>query len=235
MHMAAGSSTAAVLRESVEPGPRRRAVLELTVGYLLILMVIWTPRPWQARIYFVAAGFIVFATWRSWRDLHAMGWRSRNLWRSAWIMGAATLVSAIAIVCAERMGTLHAPPTPTLFVRRFVGYIIFACVQQFLLQDYFLLRLLDAGLRPRAAAIAAAILFALAHLPSPILTILTFIWGLIAAAWFLRYRSLYALAVSHIILGVTLAMCIPGPTIRNMRVGLGYLTYRPPHTHHLSH
>jgi membrane protease YdiL (CAAX protease family) len=233
--MAAGSIIAAVVPTSISPGDRRRPLLELILAYLLILTVIWTPRPWQARIYVLAAVFIVWATWRSWAGWGAMGWKGRNLLRAAWIILAAVVVSAVAIVCAWRLGTLHAPLTPALFVQRFLGYIIFACVQQFLLQDFFLLRLLGAGLRPRNAVIAAAAMFALAHLPNPILTGLTFIWGLAAAAWFLRYRNIYALAVAHVVLGVTVAVSLPGPTIRNMRVGLGYLTYRAPHSHHLNH
>ena len=233
--MTAASSAAGAVRASIGPGDRRRALFELAVAYLLILTVIWTPRPWQARIYFIAAGFIVWATWRSWVGLEAMGWRHRNLLRSAWIIGAAALVATLSIALATHIGTLHVPRTPTQFMGRFVGYIIFACVQQFLLQDFFLLRLLKAGIPQQGAVFAAASIFALAHLPSPILTVLTFIWGLTAAAWFLHYRSLYALAVAHVILGITLAICIPGPVVHNMRVGLGYLTYRAPQVHHLSH
>ena len=227
--MAAASSTAAAVRESTGPGGRGRALFELVTAYLLILAVLWTPRPWQARIYFVAAAFVAWATWRSWAGWHAMGWSRRHLLRSAWIIGAAAGVATVAIACAARIGTLHIPLTPTLFVRRFIGYIVFACVQQLLLQDFFLLRLLQAGLAPRNAVFAAATIFALAHMPSPILSVLTFLWGLAATAWFLRYRSLYALAIAHVILGVTLATCIPGPVVRNMRVGLGYLKYQPPH------
>ncbi|HEX6497047.1 MAG TPA: CPBP family glutamic-type intramembrane protease [Acidobacteriaceae bacterium] len=228
--MSAGSSTAATVQASSGSDERRRAVVELTIAYVLIQAVLWTPRPWQARIYFVAAAFVAWATWRSWAGWNAMGWSRRNLLRSAWIIGAAAAVAAVAIACAARIGTLHVPPTPTLFVKRFIGYIIFACIQQFLLQDFFLLRFLAAGCAPRIAIFAAATIFALAHMPSPILSVLTFLWGLAAAAWFLRYRSLYALAIAHVILGVTLATCIPGPIVRNMRVGLGYLKYLPPHS-----
>lgn len=233
--MAAGSSAASAVGEPTVSTCRRRAAVELTVAYLLIQAVLWTPRPWQARIYVVAAAFIAWATWRSWAGRAAMGWTTRNLLRSAWIVGAAALVAGIAIACAARIGTLHVPPTPTQFVGRFIGYIIFACVQQFLLQDFFLLRFLEAGLAPRIAVFAAATIFALAHMPSPILAVLTFIWGLAAAAWFLRYRNLCSLAVAHVILGTTLAISIPGPVVRNMRVGLGYLTYRAPQSHHLNH
>jgi hypothetical protein len=233
--MATGTSTVAAAREADGSNRAASALFELVTGYLLILIVIWTPRPWQARIYLIAAAFILWATWRSWPGVAAMGWRRANSLRSAWIVVAAAAVSALAIVCAWRFGTLHAPSTPSLFVGRFVGYIIFACVQQFLLQDYFLWRLLGAGLTPRSAVLAAAALFSMAHLPSPILTMLTFIWGGIAAAWFVRYRSLYSLALAHAILGITVAICVPGSTIHNMRVGLGYLTYHSPHLRHLSH
>jgi membrane protease YdiL (CAAX protease family) len=81
--------------------------------------------------------------------------------------------------------------------------------------------------RPRAAALAAAVIFSLAHLPNPILTVVTFVWGLLACLIFLSYRNLYVLAVAHAILGITVAMSVPGPVIRNMRVGLGYLKYDP--------
>jgi len=83
----------------------------------------------------------------------------------------------------------------------------------------------------RYAAIVAASIFAVAHLPNPILTAVTLIWGLVACFVFLRYRNLYTLAITHAILGICLAISVPGPVIRNMRVGLGYLTYP---RHHLA-
>jgi hypothetical protein len=233
--MAAVTSTTAISGGSAALRDRRRNLLELVIGYILILTVIWTPRPWQARIYFAAAVFIVWATWRSWFGRKAMGLSASNLTRSSWIIAAAGVVAAVAVLCASHFGTLHAPLTPSLFVQRFAGYILFACIQQFLLQDFFFLRLLHILQRPGTAIFAAAAIFSLAHLPNPILTVLTFVWGLAASAWFLRYRSLYTLAVAHVLLGTALAVSVPGPTIHNMRVGLGYLTYRAPHAHHLSH
>lgn len=236
MHMAPGASRSAeAVDTSAVRRARRQAIFEITTGYLLILVVIWTPRPWQARLYMMAAAFIVYATWRSWPGTRALGWTSRNLVRASSILLVVAVIAVASACFAKQLGTLHAPPSPRQFVYRFLGYIIFAGVQQFLLQDYFLLRLLRAGLKPKSAAITAAGIFALAHLPNPILTALTFVWGLTATLWFLRYRSLYAIAISHMILGITLAITVPGPIVRNMRVGLGYLSYRPPGSVHLSH
>jgi hypothetical protein len=45
-----------------------------------------------------------------------------------------------------------------------------------------------------------------------------------------RYRNLYPLMMAHAILGITVALTVPGPVVHNMRVGLGYLTYLP-HRH----
>jgi membrane protease YdiL (CAAX protease family) len=225
-------TTVSETQSSLAAGRRRRYLLELVVGYALILTVIWTPRPWQRTIYFIAAAFILSATWLSFPGLKAMGLRPSNLARSLWIVGATLVAAALSIVLAGRIHTLNPPASPTLFVKRYVGYILFACVQQALLQDYFLLRLLRLMRSQRSAVLGAAALFSLAHLPNPILVATTFVWGLIACLLFLRYRNLYALAVAHAILGVTLAMCVPGPVIRNMRVGLGYLTY---HSHRIDH
>jgi hypothetical protein len=75
----------------------------------------------------------------------------------------------------------------------------------------------------------AAGIFSIAHLPSPILTPITLIWGFAACLIFLRYRNLYPLAMAHAILGISIAITIPGHVDHNMRVGLGYLTYKHAH------
>jgi membrane protease YdiL (CAAX protease family) len=82
----------------------------------------------------------------------------------------------------------------------------------------------------KSAALLAAVLFALAHLPNPILTPITLFWGFAACLLFLHYRNLYPLAMAHAIVGIAIAITVPGPVVHNMRVGLGYLTYhRHPH------
>jgi membrane protease YdiL (CAAX protease family) len=213
-------------------GSKRRDLVELCVGYALILIVIWTPRPWQrllyiaTTIYLAAVLVISFAGWKQ------MGLRTANLARSSWVVGIALLGAAIAIVVAARMHTLQWPGGPMPFLRRYLGYAIWAVLQQVLLQVFFLARLLRLLRGPRTAALAAAAIFSLAHIPNPILTVGAFVWGLAACLLFLRYRNLYPLAVTHAILGITLAVTVPGPVIRNMRVGYGYLTYP---AHHLNH
>jgi membrane protease YdiL (CAAX protease family) len=105
-------------------------------------------------------------------------------------------------------------------------------MQQFILQIYVLLRLLRLGMNRTPAIALAAVLFAAAHIPNPVLITLTLIWGAVSCLLFLRYRNLYTLALAHGILGMTLAVTLPNHINHHMRVGLGYLEY---HNHHRPH
>jgi len=213
---------------------RTRDLVELAIAYALILLVIWTPRPWQKILWWVAAAALVAIASTSFEGLQAMGLRRENFFRSLWVVGVALLVAAVAVVLAVWLRTLHIPASPLLFIETYVGYIIWTFVQQLLLQCFFLSRLLRLIPNPKLAAGVAALIFAAAHLPNPILAPVTLLWGLAACLLFLRYRNLYTLAIAHAILGVTLAITVPGPVVHNMRVGLGYLTYSHAHKPALS-
>lgn len=208
----------------------RRDALELVLGYGLILAVIWTPRPWQRALYALAAVVLAGIMAMSFRTLADMGIRRRNFVRSLWIAAAALVLAAGLVGWAAARGNIRGGGTVGWYVARYWGYGIWALVQQLLLQDFFLrrmMRLLPG--RPTAAIVAAAGVFAAAHLPNPILTPMTLVCGVVACAAFLRYRNIWPLAIAHALLGATLAVTMPPPLIRNMRVGLGYLEY--PSTH----
>jgi membrane protease YdiL (CAAX protease family) len=194
------------------------------------MAVEWTPRPLQRVLWIVAVVGVALIVWKSFDSWQAMGFRAANFGRSLWIAGAALELAAVAIAVAARMHTLLVPGGALAFLATYCAYAIWAGVQQFLLQGVFLLRFLRLIPRPAAAALTASALFAVAHLPNPVLTPITFIWGFAACLLFLRYRNIYPLMIAHAILGITVAITIPGPVDHNMRVGLGYLTYDP-HRH----
>ncbi|MGA2807824.1 MAG: CPBP family glutamic-type intramembrane protease [Terracidiphilus sp.] len=212
---------------------RRRDFVELALAYGLILVVIWTPRPWQKLLWWVAAAVVATIACLSFDGLKAVGLRRANFLRSLWVAGLALLVAAVAVLLADRLHTLRLPAGLVAFIETYAAYALWAFVQQFLLQGFFLARLMRLLPGEKAAALAAATIFAAAHLPSPILTPVTLIWGFAACLLFLRYRNLYPLAMAHAILGIAIAVTVPGPVDHNMRVGLGYLTYT--RTHHAIH
>lgn len=207
---------------------RRRDLAELAVAYGLILAVIWTPRPLQKMLWWLAVAVLAVLIVTSWEGARATGLRGTNFLRSLWVVGAALVLAAAAIALSAHLHTLRDAGGPWHILSNYGAYILWAGVQQFLLQCFFLARLLRLLPRPRQAAGAAAGMFALAHLPNPILVVLTIVWGTLACLVFLRYRNLYPLAIAHAILGITVAVAIPGPVDHNMRVGLGYLKYRSP-------
>jgi membrane protease YdiL (CAAX protease family) len=221
---------------SVSGRSRRRDAMEIAVAYALILAVEWTPRPLQRVLWLVAVMGVALIVWRSFDGWQTMGFRAANFGRSLWIAGAAVTLAAAAVTLAARMHTLLAPGGPLAFVATYCAYALWSGVQQILLQGVFLLRFLRLIPRPAAAALVTSALFALAHLPNPVLMPITLVWGCAACLLFLRYRTIYALMIAHAILGITVAITVPGPVDHNMRVGLGYLRYDPnKHAHRMYH
>jgi hypothetical protein len=232
--MPENNSTGFIMGNSVAAARKRRDWIELCLGYGLILAVIWTPRPLQTVLYFATIAVLLAMFGRSFEGWTAMGLRATNLLRSFWIVGVALLLASIAVLFAIRLNTLHVPDGPVLFLKTYWGYAVWSFVQQILLLDFFLLRFLRLLPEKKSAVAATAGIFALAHVPNPILTSLTLLWGLGACLLFLRYRNIYPLAIAHAIFGICIAITVPGPVTHNMRVGLGYLQYRRYAHHHRS-
>jgi membrane protease YdiL (CAAX protease family) len=213
--------------ENLADHRKRRDRIVLFVTYGLILLAVWTPLPWQRFISLAALAWVMIVTWLSFDGSREMGLRGPGFRRSLWVAGAALLLAAAAVLVANRMQTLHAPASPVLFVQRYWAYTIWSFLQEFLLLNFFLLRLLRLLPGKNAAVLVTTVLFTIAHLPNPILTVLTLLWGWASCKLFLHYRNLYTLAMAHAILGISIAITVPGPVDHNMRVGLGYLTYNP--------
>lgn len=209
---------------------RRRDIAEIAVAYGLILAVIWTPRPWQSYLWWLAVIIVAFLSARSFQGRQAAGLRATNFLRSFWVVGVALVFAAVAVIISLRLHTLRFSGGPLLFVETYWAYAVWSGVQQFLMQCFFLRRFLRVLPTPWHAVFAATTLFAIAHLPNPFLTSVTIVWGMAACLIFLRYRNLWTLALAHAIFGITIAVAIPGPVHHNMRVGLGYLRYHRPGT-----
>src|SRR5262249_41901016 len=96
---------------------------------------------------------------------------------------------------------------------------------QYIQQAFFFARIEKITSNGRLAAVITAVLFGLAHLPSPVLAPVTLVGGWILSELFGRYRSLYPLAVAHGLIGLAIAVSVPDSIHHHMRVGLGYLRY----------
>ena len=209
---------------SVQPS-RSRDLIELILGYGVVVGVIWMPEYWQ-RIFtpfaFALTLLVVLARRRSGDEL---GLGARGFIPSLWILPAAVALSALSVFVAARLGTLH--PLYKADFTHISGYVLWTVYQQVLLQDYFMDRLLRLLSNESAAVILAGVLFAAAHLPNLVLTAATLVWGIVSCALFHRYRNLWALGLAQGLLGLCFAVCIPDGLHHHLRVGLGYLRYYP--------
>jgi membrane protease YdiL (CAAX protease family) len=205
---------------------RQRDWAELWIGYGLILIVVWTPNPWQRVLYWIAVVFIGVTAWMRRKQTRPNGFVFKGLLPSLWIVLVALAALFAAIAAAAHLHTLHRLYGPLPVVAHILAYAVWALVQQFILQVFVLLRLLRLEIRRWPAILLAAVLFAIAHLPNPVLVPVTLVWGVATSLAYLRYRNLYAIALAHGILGMGLAVCVPNAVHHHMRVGLGYLEYR---------
>jgi Type II CAAX prenyl endopeptidase Rce1-like len=204
---------------------RRRDLLELAVGYCLIMATIWTANPTQRALYWLAFAWIAGTSWARRDQWSSLGMGRKGLVASLWIPGVAILLSALAVFLAWRTGRLHPLHGNSPLAWHASNYIVWALMQQFILQSYFLLRLLRLLPSKALAVTIATVIFAIAHLPNPVLTPMTLLWGAISCVLFLRYRNIYSLGLAHGIMGLCVAITVPMAMHRHMRVGLGYLHY----------
>jgi Type II CAAX prenyl endopeptidase Rce1-like len=203
-----------------------RDLLELFVAYTLILLTLWTSGTTQRALMLTATIWIAATAVVSRHKDDLYGLRPVGLRRSWWIVLAAGFAAAVAVAISAHMGNLHLPSGFERHPWRASAYVFWSFAQQFILQDYFLLRLRRVVPNVFVAVGSAAFLFSLAHLPNPLLTIATLVWGIAACTLFVRYRDLYSLGLAHAIFGLTIAFTVPNAVHHQMRVGLGYLTYR---------
>jgi membrane protease YdiL (CAAX protease family) len=138
----------------------------------------------------------------------------------------AGLITAVFLLLLVNWAGGQIPANPTWFpnLQSARGYLVWALIQEFILQSFFFTRF-EELYGSSAAVWMAATLFAVAHLPNPVLTTATLLGALFFCEMFRRYRSIYPLAIVHAILGITIAFVAPDRLLHHMRVGIGYLRY----------
>jgi len=109
-----------------------------------------------------------------------------------------------------------------------VIYSAWGLFQQYILNAYFVNRLaeFEGNTRGQFVPLAAAILFALAHLPNWFLVVVTFAGGYICARLYLAHRSLYVLALAHGLAGFALLQVVPDSVTAHFVIGPRYFLHR---------
>ena len=198
--------------------------LQVGLIFALIMVAVWTPPGRVSTIVSLVATFCIL--WFAVRGRYSV--RELGLSRpgsGAMVILGSGILLIVAIVFAGWLLHDLGPAQPVPW-RRAWKYAIWALEQEFILQSFFFVRL-ESLLGSRRAVMAAALLFAAPHVPSPLLTGLSLIGGLLFCEMFRRYRNIFPLGLIHAAIGLTIAASLPDSLLHHMRVGLGYLLYRP--------
>jgi Type II CAAX prenyl endopeptidase Rce1-like len=202
---------------------RLRNLLEIGIVFCLILAAVWTPQGSLNAFFSIAAAACVVGFARSGE------WSAFRLGLTQPLAGVVYILFAGAVLCGVivllSIPLKAAGAGNVLPLSRSWQYAVWSLVQEFILQGIFFVRL-ESVLGSRRAVLSSATLFAVAHIPSPILTILSFCGGILFCGLFRRWRNLYPLGVIHAALGLTIAASLPDRWLHHMRVGIGFLTFR---------
>jgi len=197
---------------------------EIAIAYGLIEGALWTlgsARYWWS---LAAMVWIVGITIYRRPTLQGLGIWLGSFHKGLWIAGIAVLFAGVCLSLAGWAGTLHDySPDGSLAVRA-LGYFVWSFEQEFILQSFIFLRL-ELLVGSSRAVMLAAILFAIAHVPSPVLTCGSLVMAWMFCEAFRRYRNIYPLALAHWMIGLSLSLALPDFVARHMRVGLGYLRF----------
>jgi len=216
-----------VFRSSTTPSSLRvAAALEVPVVYAGILLYIWRwqfthPRAWMPLLAVVLLSHLLHRD--SLRSL-GLGWA--EFAKSARLilpLAAAILVPVTAYgILSGRLSAVAPQPNA---LRYFAGYAAWCCFQQYLAQSFFHTRLVEVVPNPHHRSLLVGVMFGAAHIPNPVLMVVTTLGGFVLAEVFARHRNIWPLALAQAVAGPLLAAMTPAAVIHNMRVGPGYFFY----------
>ncbi len=205
---------------------RRWTVLaEALTVFALIFAYIWWFRlshPWWI---LTILGFIVSTHLWHGEGPRRLGFSWKSFREAAWpVLPWVAFVALVLLALGHTLRTTRYTNL-RLALLSILAYSAWGLFQQYLLNAYFVNRIeqfAGPGHR-RVVALAAAALFSLVHLPNWFLMPVTFAAGYACARIYLRYRSLYVLALAHGVLGYLLFLVVPDSISAHFLIGPRYV------------
>jgi hypothetical protein len=200
---------------------RRLAILEPILVFAMIMQYIWRLRFRHPAEWLLILGLIVLSHRVRHERAESLGFDARRV-KECWDKFAPALAFLALLMVAVGMllQTTRAMGPDRAFLSWF-AYLPWGLFQQYILNGYFLNRF-GAVLSRRAAPLAAAALFAGAHLPNWFLMAVTLVLGYCCARIYQKHKNLYFLGLAHATIGFVLFLVVPDSISHHLIVGPGW-------------
>ncbi|HUA63956.1 MAG TPA: CPBP family glutamic-type intramembrane protease [Verrucomicrobiae bacterium] len=200
---------------------RRMAILEPLAVFALIMAYIWELRYSHQLAWIPILGMMVVSHLARKERAAALGFRSSNFRECLREFAPALGLIALTLLGSGILLQTTRSLDPRQEAFALGAYLPWGVFQQYVLNGYFLNRF-DRVLSQRAAPVAAAAVFAGAHLPNWFLMAVTLPMGYCAARLYRRQKNLYFLGIAHAIIGFLLFLVVPDSISHHLRVGPGW-------------
>jgi membrane protease YdiL (CAAX protease family) len=169
---------------------------------------------------FLALGLMMASHRQYGENAKQLGFRFDNFFAAARMALLPTVIAGFGILVVAWMtaGTLLLAPLRL----RVILLFFWALFQQYVLQSYINRRAQVILGRGFLSVLLVGFIFGAVHLPNPVLAGITTVGGLVWGAIYQRYPNVFALALSHWITAIVVAVSLPPKVVHSLRVGFKY-------------
>lgn len=168
----------------------------------------------------LAIGFMLYSHRERGESPREIGFRLNNFVSACRLLFLPTGLAILAILLSAWL--MRHSLTIGPWRSRFLLLPLWGLFQQYVLNGFINRRAQIALGQGAKSVLLVGIVFSLLHLPNPLFGLLTLIGGIIWAATYQRQPNLVALALSHSLVSIALALILPGNVLNGLRVGFKY-------------
>ena len=195
-------------------------VTSVLIAEWVVLVFIGPAKPVMALPIILAIAFMLYSHRQHGETMHDVGFRTDNFLSSCRLLLIPTVVAVLLVIAFGAFTSRGHFAAPWRW--RFAALPLWALFQQYVLNGFINRRAQMAlGAGPGSIALVA-IVFGILHLPNPTLALLTLLAGAVWALVYQRAPNLYALALSHTLASLTLALSVSPHWLNGLRVGFKY-------------